>query len=70
MLTGSEGRIPRSIIELKAGRGKTTDNQDLWIQKLQKQGYAALVAYGWQDAAEDLESYLVLKEGCLLWARK
>lgn len=53
-------------IELKVGSNKATALQKDWIKELTKQGYLAVVCYGWQEAAEQLVNYLELgtaKEG-------
>lgn len=36
----------------------TSNNQKLWIIKLNKVGYKALEAYGWEEAAKIIENYL------------
>lgn len=45
-------------IELKAGGNTTTENQDDWLYKLNRQGYLAVVCYGWQRASEVIMAYL------------
>lgn len=47
-------------IELKVGKNKTTDKQKEWIAELNKQGYLAIVCYGWEEAATQLVNYLEL----------
>lgn len=47
-------------IELKVGNNKATALQKDWIKELTKQGYLAVVCYGWQEAAEQLVNYLEL----------
>lgn len=47
-------------IELKVGKNKTTQLQNKWLDDLGKQGYLAIVCYGWQEAAEQLINYLEL----------
>lgn len=46
------------FIELKVKPNKTTENQDIWIAELKKQGYAVEVCYGWREASVVLENYL------------
>ena len=48
-------------IELKVGSNKPTPLQKKWLSNLNKQGYLAVVCYGWQGAAEQLINYLELK---------
>ena len=53
-------------IELKVGKNKQTDKQKEWQRELTKQGYLAVVCYGWEEAAKGLVEYLELgtfKEG-------
>lgn len=46
------------FVEMKSAKGRPTTEQRRWVQELQAQGYAAIVAYGWQEAAEYIENYL------------
>ena len=45
-------------IELKAKGGKPSENQLWWCDELLKQNYAAVICYGWQQAAEVIIKYL------------
>ena len=45
-------------IELKVGKGKTSDNQDWWIEKLTNQGYRCKVCYGFEEAKNTILEYL------------
>lgn len=45
-------------IELKAENGKPSENQLWWRDELAKQDYAAVICYGWQQAAEVILKYL------------
>nr|DAW85591.1 MAG TPA: Nuclease [Bacteriophage sp.] len=47
-------------IELKVGSNKPTKLQNEWLCNLNKQGYLAVVCYGWREAAEMIETYLKL----------
>lgn len=49
-------------IELKAGKNTTTENQRRWLEYLRQQGYYTAVCYGWQNAAELIERYLLHTE--------
>lgn len=49
-------------IELKAGKNTTTENQRRWLEYLRQQGYYTAVCYGWQKAAELIETYLLRTE--------
>lgn len=51
----SAGRL---YIELKVGDNTTTKKQKDWIRELNKQGYLAVVCYGWDEAAKQLLDYL------------
>lgn len=54
----SRGQYHGLYIELKAGNNKTTENQDVWISRLQKQGYQVNVCYGWEEASTVITDYL------------
>lgn len=60
-------------IELKAGKNTTTENQRRWLEYLRQQGYYTAVCYGWQKAAELIETYLLrteeLGEAGKIWHR-
>jgi hypothetical protein len=47
-------------IELKAGKGRVTDEQKTVCEMLIEQGYCVLVAYSWHDAAGFIVDYLDL----------
>jgi hypothetical protein len=58
----SRGSYHGLYIEMKKLKGnKATKNQNEWIEKLRKQGYAALVCYGWEEASNVILEYLNLK---------
>jgi hypothetical protein len=49
------------FVELKRVGGtpcEVSPEQSWWLEQLSEQGYRAVVAYGWQDAAEQIEKYL------------
>lgn len=55
--------VPRNgyhglYVEMKAGRGRPTHQQQRWIDALACQGYKAVVCYGWQHAKNVIEEYL------------
>lgn len=45
-------------VEMKYGKGKATDNQVAWLKQLRKEGYAAFVCYGADNAIECIRSYV------------
>lgn len=47
-------------IELKYGKNTATKNQKEWLNRLQAQGYAVTICYGWEQAKLALEKYLAL----------
>ena len=58
----SRGGYHGLYIELKRTRGSTTtDGQEKWIAALEREGYKAVVCYGWEAAAKVISEYL--KEG-------
>lgn len=49
------------FIEMKAGKNKTTETQNTFLDYAQKYGYRACVCYGWEDAAQKIRNYLGLE---------
>ena len=47
------------FIELKSASGKLSDNQKIWIDKLNINGYKAVVCYSLDDAIEKIKLYLI-----------
>jgi hypothetical protein len=45
-------------IEMKAAKGKISDNQREWLERLFLQGYAVNVCYGWEEAKDIILLYL------------
>lgn len=45
-------------IEMKAPRGKLSDNQRQWLERLSELGYAACVCFGFEQARDDILKYL------------
>jgi hypothetical protein len=43
---------------MKAGKNKTSEKQNVWIEKLSEQGYMVEVCYGSDEAQDLLTSYL------------
>lgn len=56
----ARGNYHGLYIEVKVKPNKPTDNQLIWIDSLNKQGYLAVVCYGWRECAEQIEGYLKL----------
>lgn len=55
-------------IEMKRVGGKPSDvsfEQAWWLERLTREGYRAVVAYGWQDAVMLIEQYLNKKPAVL-----
>lgn len=46
------------FIEMKTEKGRATENQKLWIERLLSLGYLAVVCKGWHDAANQVSEYL------------
>lgn len=61
-LPAPRGRFHGLYIELKTLTGKTSPDQDWWIEQLAAQGYSACVCHGWESAVRMLEWYLNIKE--------
>lgn len=46
------------MIELKIGKNITSLEQDEWLAYLNESGYKAVVAYGWEQARDEILRYL------------
>jgi hypothetical protein len=46
------------FIEMKAGKNKTTNSQQLWLQRLEQVGYAVAICYSAAAAITTIEEYL------------
>lgn len=46
------------FIEMKAGKGRLSKEQEKWISVLETFGYKCVVAYGWEEAKKSLEEYV------------
>lgn len=55
----ARGEYHGLYIELKRRQGgRLSVNQRIWIDELIKQRYRAVVCYGWEQAANEIVSYL------------
>mgnify|MGYP002515529535 FL=1 len=57
----ARGKYHGLYIEMKYGKNKTSESQNKWLSALQKQGYAAAVCYGFEEAQAVITKYLNLK---------
>jgi len=62
-LPAARGDYHGLYIELKTEKGRASDAQNWWIERLLKQGYFAKVCHGWESAVRVLEWYLSLPGG-------
>jgi|FreactcultureFD7_1027221.scaffolds.fasta_scaffold08444_4 hypothetical protein len=46
------------FIEMKAAKGKVSEQQEYFVQQAQLQGYAACVCFGFEQAQSTIENYL------------
>lgn len=46
------------FIELKDGKGRVSESQRWWHERLTEQGYAVFVCRGWEDAKNTILAYL------------
>jgi hypothetical protein len=51
------------FIEMKSEKGRTTKNQDAWIEALREQGYKVEVCHGFDEARQVICDYLGIEEG-------
>ena len=56
-ITRARGGYHGLFIEMKFGRGKTTDKQEEWLRLLTKEGYACTVCYSADDAIKIIKFY-------------
>lgn len=64
MLPVARGGYHGLFIELKiTDGGRVSDAQREWLRALNRQGYLAVVCYGWQDASGVIMRYLSAVEG-------
>lgn len=54
----ARGKYHGLYIEMKAGKNTPSDLQKDWLKALNKQGFLAVVCYGWEKASEVLIQYL------------
>ena len=54
----ARGNYHGLYIEMKYDKGKTSKEQKEWLNKLNKQGYKAVVCYGFEEAREIIENYM------------
>jgi len=54
------GKYHGLYIEMKDDTGRTSFDQDWWLEELQKQGYFCEVCHGWQSAVRTIEWYISL----------
>ena len=48
-------------IEMKAAKGRLSDEQKQWLLALKAQGYCTEIAHGWIEAKGFIEAYLLAK---------
>lgn len=48
------------IIEMKAGKNTTTDEQDWYAARMTQEGWAVAVHWDWEDARDEIINYLAL----------
>lgn len=58
MLPVARGGSHGLFIELKTANGKPSEDQLRWLDRLNEQGYKAIIAYGAGEAIEAIRSYL------------
>lgn len=52
------GKYHGLYIELKVGKNRPSEAQRQWLNRLSMSGYAAVVCFGWRQAAETIEKYM------------
>ena len=60
----TRGRYAGLFIEMKYGSNKPTQDQQRYLDMLQREGYAVAVCYGYEEAVKTITDYLrCLKKG-------
>lgn len=54
------GKYHGLFIEMKADKGRASEAQKWWIERMNDAGYYAQVCHGWEAAVDLLERYLSL----------
>ena len=54
----ARGQYHGLYLELKAEGGRLQDSQRVWIDDLNKQGYKAVIAFGFDEAKKIIEDYI------------
>lgn len=52
------GKYHGMYIEMKSPKGKLSDNQRLWLERLSKLGYVSCVCFSFGEARDDILKYL------------
>ena len=53
----ARGQYHGLYIEMKAERGRVSENQKTWLKRLTEQGYLAKVCYGFDEAIRCIQEY-------------
>ena len=53
----ARGQYHGLYIEMKAERGRVSENQKKWLKRLMEQGYLAKVCYGFDEAIRCIKEY-------------
>lgn len=61
-LAAPSGKYHGLFIEMKTDKGRASDAQRQWIERLKAVGYFAQVCHGWEAAVATLEWYLSLPD--------
>lgn len=59
----ARGKYHGLWIELKVGKNKTTESQNLWLKALDRENYKVIVCYGSEIAIKEIINYLAQSQG-------
>lgn len=60
-IESKERRVALPELIEEGWTGRLAEKQEAWLTALSQQGYAAMVCYGWDCAAEEIVKYLEMR---------
>ncbi|MEA4869921.1 MAG: VRR-NUC domain-containing protein [Christensenella sp.] len=57
-IPSARGEYHGMFIEMKSEKGRVSDQQQNWVDRLSDEGYLTVVCYGFEQAKDEIERYL------------